>query len=89
MDGWMDGWRRPNHMRSHLDALLTPTPVNFRRLWRELHGFAKQAQFETPSVRVPSWFWRDFGRFLEVRKGVKIYFPTTEGTKRLKKGDFV
>ena len=21
MDGWMDGWSRPNHMPSHLDAL--------------------------------------------------------------------
>ena len=61
-------------MRSLLNALPTPTPIDFRRFARELHGFAKQAQFETPSVRVPNWFWRDSGRFLEVQMGVKIYF---------------
>ena len=61
-------------MRSPLDALQTPTSVDFRRFPREVHGFAKQAEFVTPSVRVPSWFWRDFGRFVEVQMGIKIYF---------------
>ena len=42
---WMDGWRRPNHMRSHLDAQQSPTPVNFRRFPGEAHGVAKQALF--------------------------------------------
>ena len=60
-------------MRSPLDALQTPTPVNLRRLWRGLHGFAKQASFETPFVRVPIRFWIDFGRFWEVQMEVKIY----------------
>ena len=61
-------------MRSHLDALLTPTPVDFQRLWRELHGVAKQASFETPFVRLPIGFWRVLGRFWEVQMDVKLYF---------------
>ena len=43
MDGWMDGWSRPNHMPSHLDALQTMIPVDLRRLAGGLHGVAKQA----------------------------------------------
>ena len=35
--------RRPNHMRSPLDALQTPPPVNFRRLAGDFHNAAKQA----------------------------------------------
>ena len=61
-------------MRSPLDALQTPTPVNFRRLARELHSVAKQASFETPFVRVPIGFWRVFGRFWEVQMEEKIDF---------------
>ena len=41
----MDGWSRPNHMPSHLDALQTPTPVALRRGAREFHSAAKQASF--------------------------------------------
>ena len=54
--------RRPNHMRSPLDALQTPTPVTFRRFPRDFHSVAKQASFETAFVRVPIRFWIDFGR---------------------------
>ena len=65
--------RRPNHMRSPLDALQTPTPVDFRRFPRDFHSVAQQASFETPFVRVPSRFWIDLGRFWEVQMEVKIY----------------
>ncbi len=61
-------------MRSLLDALQTVSPVNFRRVAREFHSVAKQASFETPFVRVPIWFCRDFGRFGEIQMDVKIYF---------------
>ena len=60
-------------MRSHLDALQTPTPVNFRRFARDLHSVAKPDAFETPFIRVPGRFWRDLGRFWEVQMEVKIY----------------
>ena len=66
--------RRPNHMRSPLDALQTPTPVDFRRFARDLHSIAKPDVFESPFIRVPSRFWRDLGRFWEVQMEVKIYF---------------
>ena len=69
----MDGWRRPNHMRSLLDALQTPTPVSFRRLPREFHSVAKQASFETLFIRAPIGFWRVLGRFWEVQMEVKIH----------------
>ena len=74
MDGWMDGWSRPNHMPSHLDALQTTRPVNFRRLLGKLHSVAKQASFETPFLRVPGRFWKDFGRFWEAKMDVQIDF---------------
>ena len=41
----MDGWRRPNHMHSHLDALQAMAPVDFRRGASRVHGVAKQASF--------------------------------------------
>ena len=69
----MDGWRRPNHMRSPLDGLQTPTPVNLQRFARGLHSVAKPDAFETPFIRVPSRFWRDLGRFWEAQMEVKIY----------------
>ena len=37
--------RRPNHMRSHLDALQAMAPVNFRQVARGFHSVAKQASF--------------------------------------------
>ena len=49
--------RRPNHMRSPLDALQTPPPVDLRRLVGELHSVAKQASFNIA-------FGTDFRRFL-------------------------
>ena len=66
--------RRPNHMRSHLDALLTPAPVDFRRLPRGLHSVAKPDAFETPFIRVPNRLLSDMGTFWEVQMEVKIYF---------------
>ena len=60
-------------MRSLLDALQTPTPVNFRRFPRGFHSVAKPDAFETPFIRVLSRFWRDLGRFWEVQMEVKIY----------------
>ena len=61
-------------MRSLLDALQTPTPVTFRRLPRGFHSVAKQTSFETPFIRAPIEFRRDFGRFWAVCMEVKIYF---------------
>ena len=64
--------RRPNHMRSLLDALQTLRPVNFQRFPRELHSVAKQGSFEALFVRVPIGFWGVLGRFWEVQMKVKI-----------------
>ena len=50
--------RRPNHMRSLLDALPTPGPVNFRWFSREFHGVAKQTSFYMA-------FWSNFRGFGE------------------------
>ena len=72
MDGWVDGWTRPNHMRSPLDALQTPTPVALRRFARDFHSVAKQASFETLFIRASIGFWRVSGRFWEVQMEVKI-----------------
>ena len=52
----MDGWSRPNHMPSHLDALQTPGPVNLRRFPGGLHSVAKRASFRVA-------FWSDFRGF--------------------------
>ena len=43
-------------MRSPLDALQTPAPVNLRRLAGEFHSVAKQASFSIA-------FWSNFGGF--------------------------
>ena len=61
-------------MRSPLDALQTPTPVNLRRLARGFHSVAKPDAFETLFVRVPIGFWRVFWRVWEVQTEVKINF---------------
>ena len=64
--------RRPNHMRSHLDALQTPTPVAFRRFPHSFHSVAKQASFEALFVRVPVGFWKVLVRFWVAQMEVKI-----------------
>ena len=69
-----DGWRRPNHMRSHLDAQQSPGPVNLRRLAGGLHSVAKQALFKTLFFRVPARSWSDFRRFWDAKMEVKINF---------------
>ena len=66
--------RRPNHMRSHLDALQTMTSVAFRRLPGDFHSVAKQASFEAPIFGVPVRFWSDFGRFSEAKMEPRIDF---------------
>ena len=45
----MDGWSRPNHMPSRLDALRTMISVAFRRCVGSLHSVAKQASFDIAS----------------------------------------
>ena len=45
MDGWMDGWRRPNHMRSQIGGPKAMRPVAFRRLPGGFHSVGKQASF--------------------------------------------
>ena len=74
MDGWMDGWRRPNHMPSHFDALQTLPPVNFRRLARGLHSVAKQASFSVAFRSDFEGFWGGLGRFLETKMDAQIGF---------------
>ena len=67
MDGWMDGWSRPNHMPSHLDALQTMPCVNFRRFAGGVHGVAKQASFSIA-------FWSNFGGLGKPKSMLKIDF---------------
>ena len=54
----MDGWSRPNHMPSHLDALQTPVPVNLRRFAGEFHSVAKHASFRVAFRSDFRRFWR-------------------------------
>ena len=54
-------------MRSPLDALQTPGPVDFRRLARGFHGFAKQASFYMA-------FWSNFGGLGEPKSMPKFDF---------------
>ena len=41
----MDGWRKPNHMRSQIGGPKAMRPVNLRRLPAKIHNVAKQASF--------------------------------------------
>ena len=66
--------RRPNHMHSHLDALQTLSPVNFRRGARGLHSVAEQASFDIASGKDFEGFRKDFGRFSEAKMEAKIDF---------------
>ena len=70
----MDGWRRPNHMRSHLDALQTPAPVNFRRVAGEVHSIAKQASFSVAFWSDFEGFGSDFGMLWEAKMDASIDF---------------
>ena len=54
----MDGWTRPNHMPSHLDALQTMRPVNLRRCPGNFHSVAKQASFRVAFRSVFGGFWK-------------------------------
>ena len=65
--GSQDGWSRPNHMPSHLDALQTMISVDLRRLWREFHSVAKQASFYVA-------FWTNFGGFSRPKRTPKSTF---------------
>ena len=70
----MDGWRRPNHMRSPLDALQTPTPVDLRRVPGELHSVTKRASFRVALRTDFKGFWSDLGRVWEAKIDAKIDF---------------
>ena len=70
----MDGWSRPNHMPSHLDAIQSMISVNFRRFPGDLHSVAKQALLKTLFFRVPARSWSDFRRFWDAKMEVKINF---------------
>ena len=82
MDGWMDGcmhacmdgWRRPNHMHSHLDALQTMPSVNFRRGAGEFHSVAKRASFNIALQGVLLGFRKGLRRFWEAKMEAKIDF---------------
>ena len=67
MDGWMDGWRRPNHMRSLFGRPKAMAPVNFRRLPGDFHSVAKQASLSVA-------FWSDFRRFWKPKWTLKFNF---------------
>ena len=54
----MDGWRRPNHMRSHMDASQAMPPVNLRRFVGDFHSVAKQASFGVAFRSDFRGFWR-------------------------------
>ena len=57
--------RRPNHMRSQIGRPKAMPPVNFRRLWGDLHSVAKQASFGIALQTDFGGFGRHFGRFGE------------------------
>ena len=65
---------RPNHMRSHFDALQTPTPVDVRRLPREIHSVAKQASFETQCFSIFCRFWSPSPPKMEPKSSPKSKF---------------
>ena len=67
MDGWMDGWSRPNHMPSHLDALQTMSSVDLRRVPGEFHSVAKQASLSIAFRRDFGGISGDFGRVWEAK----------------------
>ena len=68
----MDGWSRPNHMPSRLDALRTTTSVALRRLVGKSQSVAKQASSDVASGRDFKGFRKDFGRFWEAKTEAKI-----------------
>ena len=74
MDGWMDGWRRPNHMHSHLDALQTMPSVDFRRAPGNLHSVAEQAPFNIALQGVLWGFRKGLKRFWEANMEARIDF---------------
>ena len=61
-------------MRSPLDGLQTPAPVNFRRLPRGFHSAAKQASFPVALWSDFSRFWSDFNKFREAEMDAKTDF---------------
>ena len=71
MDGWreggMDGWRKPNHMRSQIGGPKIMRPVALRRLWGDFHSVAKQASFNVV-------FGADFRRFWKPKWTPKVAF---------------
>ena len=74
MDGRMDGWRRPNHMHSLLDALQTMASVDFRRFPNKFHSVAKQASLSVAFWRDLGGCSSDFGRVWETKMDARIDF---------------
>ena len=65
---------RPNHMRSHLDALQTTASVTLRRLPRGFHNVAKQASFSVAFWSDFEGFGNDFGTLWEAKMDANIDF---------------
>ena len=70
----MDGWSRPNHMPSHLDALQTMPSVDLRRGPGGFHSVAKQASFRVALRSDFKGFWSGFGTSWEAKMDAKINF---------------
>ena len=69
------GWRRPNHMHSHLGALQAMGPVAFRRLASEVHSVAKQALFYIAFGAHFQGFWEVWGGQLGVEnRFLRVFF---------------
>ena len=74
MDGWMDGWRRPNHMRSLIGRQKALRPVTFRRGPRGFHSVVKQASFSVAFRSDFRGLGEHFGRFWDAKMDAKINF---------------
>ena len=70
----MDGWSRPNHMPSHMDALQTPRPVESRRFLGKSQSVAKQASLDVALRSDFGGFGVDFWRLWEAKIDAKIDF---------------
>ena len=71
----MDGWRRPNHMRSQIGGPKAMRPVGFRRVPSEVHSVAKQALFYIAFGAHFQGFWEVWGGQLGVEnRFLRVFF---------------
>ena len=70
----MEGWSRPNHMPSRLDALQTTIPVAFRRLARHSHSVAKQASLSVAFRSDFKGIWSDIRTLWSAKMDAKTDF---------------